>query len=79
MDKQSLLGYRTTLLEIKKTYESRVVNGAAVHEFKNRLAKADNEICLALREIEKHGRVDKDRGQRIKRYVHDLARFVGTL
>lgn len=79
MDKQSLLGYQTTLLEIKKTYGSRVVNGAAVHEFKNRLAKADNEIYLALKEIEKHGRVSKDRRQRIKKYIYDLARFIGTL
>lgn len=79
MDKQSLLGYRTTLLEIKKAYESRVVNAATIHEFAKRWAKTDNAIYLALKEIEKNGQVSKDREQMIKKFFYDLACFVGVL
>lgn len=79
MDKQSLLEYQTTLREIKKTYGSKITNAATIHEFNKRWAKVANAIYLALEEIKKNGMVSKDREQIIKRFVHDLACFVGTI
>jgi hypothetical protein len=79
MDIQDISAYREQLENIKRMYESFVINGAHIHTFNTFYSHVLNTLLLAERDLMREGSVTQEREAAIKRHFNNLSEYVGKL